>query len=67
MIESTLCHLSKLLQVEVMQHELQELAPILERTSREVEDMMVVITNDKKEAGGWVNGTYSGVGRLLDH
>lgn len=38
-------------QVEVMQAELRDLQPILEKTSREVEDMMVVITNDKKEAG----------------
>ncbi len=41
------------LQVEVMQHELQDLQPILARTSQEVEDMMVVITNDKREAGAW--------------
>jgi dynein heavy chain len=33
-----------------MQHELQDLQPILARTSQEVEDMMVVITNDKREA-----------------
>jgi len=37
--------------VEVMQRELKDLQPILARTSQEVEDMMVVITNDKKEAG----------------
>jgi len=34
-----------------MQRELKDLQPILARTSQEVEDMMVVITNDKKEAG----------------
>ena len=38
------------LQVEVMQRELQDLQPILAKTAKEVEDMMVVITNDKKEA-----------------
>lgn len=37
-------------QVEVMQRELQDLQPILARTSQEVEEMMVVITNDKREA-----------------
>lgn len=36
-----------------MQKELQDLQPILEKTSEEVEEMMVVITNDKKEAGEW--------------
>ena len=44
--------LSTAAQVEVMQRELKGLQPILARTSQEVEDMMVVITNDKKEAGG---------------
>jgi hypothetical protein len=39
--------------VEVMQRELQDLAPILERTSKEVEDMMVVIAADKQEAGAY--------------
>lgn len=43
--------LSTAAQVEVMQRELKGLQPILARTSQEVEDMMVVITNDKKEAG----------------
>ena len=33
-----------------MQRELQDLQPILARTAKEVEDMMVVITNDKREA-----------------
>ena len=38
-------------QVEVMQRELQDLQPILAHTAKEVEDMMVVIHNDKK----WVS------------
>ncbi|KAF5829736.1 dynein heavy chain and region D6 of dynein motor-domain-containing protein [Dunaliella salina] len=42
--------LSTAAQVEVMQRELKGLQPILARTSQEVDDMMVVITNDKKEA-----------------
>ncbi len=33
-----------------MQKELQDLQPILARTAKEVEEMMVVITNDKREA-----------------
>ncbi len=37
-------------QVELMQKELTELQPVLAATAREVEDMMVVITNDKREA-----------------
>ncbi len=44
--------LSTAAQVEVMQTELKDLQPILEKTSKEVEEMMVVITNDKREAGG---------------
>lgn len=42
--------LSTAAEVEVMQKELQDLQPILAKTSQEVEDMMVVITNDKREA-----------------
>ncbi len=34
-----------------MQAELKDLQPILEKTSVEVENMMVIIANDKKEAG----------------
>ena len=37
-------------QVEEMQRELTDLQPVLARTAVEVEEMMVVITNDKKEA-----------------
>lgn len=37
-------------EVEVMQRELQELQPVLVATRQEVEDMMIVITHDKKEA-----------------
>lgn len=37
-------------QVEVMQHELQELQPVLAATGKEVEDMMHVIAHDKEEA-----------------
>jgi len=33
-----------------MQRELTDLQPVLARTAVEVEQMMVVITNDKKEA-----------------
>ncbi|GAX80571.1 hypothetical protein CEUSTIGMA_g8008.t1 [Chlamydomonas eustigma] len=42
--------LSTAQQVEVMQKELTDLQPVLARTATEVEQMMVVITNDKREA-----------------
>jgi hypothetical protein len=54
--------LSTASQVEVMQRELKGLQPILARTSQETEDMMVVITNDKKEAGAWA---FVGLGGSL--
>eukprot|EP00879_Flechtneria_rotunda_P027297 GHRR01029240.1.p2 GENE.GHRR01029240.1~~GHRR01029240.1.p2 ORF type:complete len:138 (+),score=59.68 GHRR01029240.1:1121-1534(+) len=41
---------ASLLQVEVMQHELQELQPVLATTAKEVEEMMVVIAHDKEDA-----------------
>ncbi|CAG9466771.1 unnamed protein product [Pedinophyceae sp. YPF-701] len=37
-------------EVQVMQKELEDLQPVLLKTSQEVEDLMVVITHDKKEA-----------------
>lgn len=33
-----------------MQLELQNLQPVLEQTARDVEDMMITITSDKREA-----------------
>ena len=33
-----------------MQRELTDLQPVLARTATEVEEMMVIITNDKREA-----------------
>lgn len=37
-------------QVEVMQHELKELQPVLATTAKEVEVMMTTIAADKQEA-----------------
>ncbi|MEW5298366.1 MAG: hypothetical protein WDW36_001498 [Sanguina aurantia] len=38
-------------QVEVMQHELQQLQPVLAQTAKDVGEMMLAITADKREAG----------------